>query len=108
MAALKHAIFLTVIAVIAVIAAGIVMWLFAAFYGAAIGTWQPNTARLVATEADGAESAIVGLRRRRGRKWSAVRSRGYWVQVPFDVRRRRVKAETWTGQWLVTPPRRRA
>jgi hypothetical protein len=44
MAALKHAIFLTVIAVIAVIAAGIVMWLFAAFYGVAIGlgTWLPN------------------------------------------------------------------
>ena len=34
MAALEHAIFLTVIAVIAVIAAAIVMWLFAAFYGA--------------------------------------------------------------------------
>ena len=34
MAARKHAIFLTVIAVIAVIAAAIVMWLFAAFYGA--------------------------------------------------------------------------
>jgi hypothetical protein len=38
MAALKHAIFLTVIAVIAMISAAIVMWLFAAFYGAfAIG-----------------------------------------------------------------------
>jgi hypothetical protein len=38
MAALKQAIFLIVIAVIAMIAAAIVMWLFAAFYGAfAIG-----------------------------------------------------------------------
>jgi hypothetical protein len=44
MAALKRAIFLTVLAVIAVIAAGCVMWLFAAFYGVAIGlgTWLPN------------------------------------------------------------------
>ena len=38
MAALKQAIFLTVIAVIAMIAAAIVMWLFAMFYAAfAIG-----------------------------------------------------------------------
>src|SRR5437588_236199 len=37
MAALKHAIFLTMIAVIAVIATAVVMWLFAAFFGVAIG-----------------------------------------------------------------------
>ena len=37
MVALKRAIFLTVIAVIAVIAVAIVMWLFAAFYGVVIG-----------------------------------------------------------------------
>jgi hypothetical protein len=45
MAALKQAIFLTVIAVIAVIAAAIVMWLFAAFYGAfaiSLGGMVPN------------------------------------------------------------------